>query len=52
LRKSLILSQGDFMVFLERPISATCLVLAAAALLAPLMPALARRRERLATDQT
>ncbi|HJU32755.1 MAG TPA: tripartite tricarboxylate transporter permease, partial [Hyphomicrobiaceae bacterium] len=52
LRKSLILSHGDFAVFLERPISAACLVLAGAALLAPLLPGLARRRERLATDQT
>ena len=52
LRKSLILSQGDFAIFLERPISATCLVLAAAALAAPLMPALARQRSRVATDQT
>jgi putative tricarboxylic transport membrane protein len=52
LRKSLILSHGDFMIFLDRPISATCLVLAAAALLAPLLPALARRRSRVALDQT
>lgn len=41
LRKSLILSQGDFTVFIERPISAVCLVLA-----------LARRRARLATIQS
>jgi len=52
LRKSLILSQGDFTIFVERPISAVCLVLAAAALAAPLLPALARRRARLAADQT
>ena len=52
LRKSLILSLGDFTIFVERPISAVCLVLAAAALAAPLLPALARRRARLATDQT
>ena len=44
LRKSLILSHGDFTIFVERPISAVCLVLAAAALLAPLLPALARKR--------
>jgi putative tricarboxylic transport membrane protein len=35
LRKSLILSRGDFAIFLERPISAACLALAAAALTAP-----------------
>jgi len=52
LRKSLILSHGEFMIFLERPISAACLVLAAIALLAPLVPNFARRREKLATDQT
>jgi len=52
LRKSLILSQGDFTIFIERPISAVCLVLATAALAAPLLPTLARRRARLATDQT
>jgi putative tricarboxylic transport membrane protein len=52
LRKSLILSHGDFTIFVERPISATCLVLAAAALTAPLLPALARRRARIAAEQT
>jgi putative tricarboxylic transport membrane protein len=52
LRKSLILSHGDFTIFVERPISATCLVLAAAALAAPLLPALARRRARIAAEQT
>ena len=52
LRKSLILSHGEFGIFIERPISAVCLVLAAVALIAPLLPNLARRRERLATDQT
>ena len=52
LRKSLILSQGDFTFFIERPISAVCLALAAAVLVAPLLPALARRRARLAMDQS
>src|SRR6185369_4123147 len=52
LRKSLILSHGDFTIFVGRPISAVCLVLAAAALAAPLLPALARRRARVALDQT
>jgi putative tricarboxylic transport membrane protein len=52
LRKSLILSHGDFTIFVERPISAVCLVLAAAALVAPLLPGLARRRARVALDQT
>jgi putative tricarboxylic transport membrane protein len=52
LRKSLILSHGDFTIFVERPISAVCLLLAFAALAAPLLPALARRRERIASEQT
>ena len=52
LRKSLILSRGDFWTFLERPISAVCLVLAALILLTPLLPALARRRARLVVDET
>jgi putative tricarboxylic transport membrane protein len=52
LRKSLILSHGDFMFFIERPISAVCLILAFAALTAPLLPALARRRARIASEQT
>jgi putative tricarboxylic transport membrane protein len=52
LRKSLILSHGDFTIFIERPISATCLVLATAALLAPLLPVLARKRSNVALDQT
>ncbi len=47
LRKSLILSHGDFQIFVARPISAVCLVLAVAALTAPLLPALARRRAAL-----
>jgi putative tricarboxylic transport membrane protein len=51
LRKSLILSQGDLMTFIERPISAACLVLAAILLIAPLLPALRRKREMVALDE-
>jgi putative tricarboxylic transport membrane protein len=43
-------SQGDFAVFVGRPISAVCLALAAAVLAAPLLPA--GRRARVATAQT
>jgi putative tricarboxylic transport membrane protein len=50
LRKSLILSHGEFWIFLERPISAVCLALAVVALLAPLLPALAKRREKIALE--
>jgi putative tricarboxylic transport membrane protein len=51
LRKALILSQGQLVTFLERPISAACLAIAAALLVAPLIPALRRRRERVAVEQ-
>ncbi len=51
LRKSLILSQGDFWVFIERPISLACLLLAAAMLIMPLLPSLRAKREAVALDQ-
>jgi TctA family transporter len=41
----LILSHGDFTTFVDRPISAVSLGLAALVLLAPMLPALARRRK-------
>src|SRR5215510_6141849 len=50
LRKSLILSHGDFTIFISRPISTTCLLLAIAALVAPLLPTLARRRATLPVE--
>lgn len=49
-RKSLLLSQGDFMVFVERPISVACLALAALALLAAVLPGLSSKREVIAKD--
>ena len=52
LRKSLILSQGDFSIFVSRPISATCLALAVLAIVAVLMPSLSRKREIIAQDQS
>jgi putative tricarboxylic transport membrane protein len=42
LRKSLILSQGDLLIFVQRPISAVCLLLALALLIGPLLPRSAR----------
>ena len=50
LRKSLILSRGDFWIFLERPISLTCLSIAALILIAPLLPSFAKKREVIALD--
>lgn len=50
LRKSLILSRGDFSIFVERPISLACLVIAALMLVVPLLPALRAKREAVALD--
>jgi putative tricarboxylic transport membrane protein len=52
LRKALTLSQGNFMTFIEKPISAVCLALALASLLAAVLPGLAAKREVIAKDQT
>ena len=51
LRKSLILSQGDLMTFVERPISAVCLAFAVVLLVGPLLPALRKKREMVALDE-
>jgi putative tricarboxylic transport membrane protein len=51
LRKSLILSQGDLWTFVQRPISAACLALALMLLIAPLLPALRKKRELVALDE-
>ncbi len=51
LRKSLILSQGDLMTFVQRPISAACLLLAAILLIGPLLPSLRKKRELVALDE-
>lgn len=45
LRRAMVLSRGDPMVFIERPISATMLALALLALVAVLSPAIRRKRE-------
>jgi putative tricarboxylic transport membrane protein len=50
LRKSLIISDGSFWIFLERPISLTCLVLALVLLGSALLPMLRARRERIALE--
>jgi len=52
LRKSLILSQGSFDVFVTRPISVACLAVAVFLLIAPLLPALRKKREKVALDVT
>jgi putative tricarboxylic transport membrane protein len=45
LRRAMLLSRGDPMVFVERPLSATLLVLAALILLVALLPSLRRKRD-------
>ncbi len=51
LRKALILSDGTFGIFLERPISLVCLLLAVLLLLSPLLPRLRARRKDLAVEE-
>ena len=50
LRKALILSDGSFSIFVERPISLTCLVLALGLLGSAILPALRARRETIALE--
>jgi putative tricarboxylic transport membrane protein len=50
LRKALILSQGDLVTFIQRPISGICLALAVLMLLSPLLPTLRKKREIVALD--
>jgi putative tricarboxylic transport membrane protein len=51
LRKSLILSDGNFSIFVERPISVTCLVIAALVLISPLLPMMRGKRKVLAVEE-
>ena len=51
LRKALILSQGELTTFLTRPISAACLLFAAALLVFPLLPGLRKKRDAVALDE-
>jgi putative tricarboxylic transport membrane protein len=44
LKQSLIVSKGSFHIFLTRPISATCLVLALILLVIPLLPKVGKKR--------
>ena len=52
LRKALIIAQGDFSTFITRPISAVCLLLAAALLFSAVLPKLRQKREQIALDET
>jgi putative tricarboxylic transport membrane protein len=50
LRQSLILSSGSFGIFMNRPISAGCLIAAAALLLSSLLPMLRKKRATLVAE--
>jgi putative tricarboxylic transport membrane protein len=44
LRQSLIKSKGSFSIFFTRPISAVCMIIALALMIAPFLPWFRRRR--------
>ena len=46
LRQALALSEGSFMTFVERPVAATLLALAAATMIIAVLPAVSRSREK------
>ena len=50
LRQSLLMSQGDALVFFQRPISATCMLLALALVCAPFVKKLFRQRKSQVRD--
>ncbi len=50
LRRSLTLSRGDPMVFLERPVSAVLFIIAFAILAAALLPSLRKSRDEVFTE--
>jgi putative tricarboxylic transport membrane protein len=51
LRQSLIKSKGSFSIFFTRPISAVCILIALALMVAPLLPWFRRRRPGISLDQ-
>jgi putative tricarboxylic transport membrane protein len=50
LRQSLILSSGSFGIFINRPISAGCLIVAAVLLLSSLLPMIRKKRETIVAE--
>jgi putative tricarboxylic transport membrane protein len=51
LRRAMIISRGDPSIFVERPVSAILLALAAGALVLAVLPAIRRRREEVFTEE-
>ncbi|HSR11842.1 MAG TPA: tripartite tricarboxylate transporter permease, partial [Thermodesulfobacteriota bacterium] len=50
LRRSLLLSDGDFTIFLVRPISVGCLILAGLLLVLAALPGFRKKREKIVTE--
>ncbi len=51
LRKSLIMSQGDFSIFFTRPLSAVSLILALVLLVSPLIPWMGKKRAEIPKEE-
>jgi TctA family transporter len=51
LRRAMILSRGDPMIFLERPISATLLAFAALAIVVSVLPAVRKKRDEVFVEE-
>jgi putative tricarboxylic transport membrane protein len=51
LRKSLIMSQGDFSIFFIRPLSAICLLVAFFLLVSPLIPWMRKKRKEIPIEE-
>jgi TctA family transporter len=51
LRRAMILSRGDPMIFLERPISATLLALAALAIVVAVLPSVRKKRDEVFVEE-
>lgn len=51
LRRAMIISRGDPMIFIQRPISATLLALAVAALVISVLPAVRRKRDEVFVEE-
>jgi len=51
LRKSLIMSQGDFSIFITRPLAAVSLILAIFLLISPLVPWLGKKRREIPKEE-
>jgi TctA family transporter len=50
-RRAMIISRGDAMIFIQKPISATMLVIAAILLIITLLPAVAKKREEVFVEE-